>query len=84
MSGKTERSLVRVRGRLACAVVRKGTGSEHESWVLETPDRGRLILTRLGGNPFERGREPAPPGSEVEAEGYLLDRELRYTSVRPV
>lgn len=81
-SGGTARTLVRVRGRLADAVVRAGSASEHESWVLESPEHGRLILTRLGSNPFEKGDPPAEPGSEVEAEGYLLDHELRFTSLK--
>ena len=82
--GAQTRALVRLRGTLASAVVRAGTGSEHTSWVLETPRHGRVILKRLGANPFEQGAPPAEPGTEVEAEGYLLDHELRYTSLKRV
>jgi len=78
------RPLVRVRGRLARATVRKGTGSEHESWVLASDSHGEVALKRLGANPFELGDPPAPPGTEVEAEGYLLNQEMRYTSLRKV
>ena len=78
------RPLVRVRGRLSRATVRKGTGSEHESWVLASPSHGELVLKRLGANPFELGDPPAKPGAEVEAEGYLLNQEMRYTTLREV
>jgi len=73
---------VRVRGRIASAVVRRGTASEHDSWILESEQHGHLVLKRLGGNPYEKGPPPAAPGCDVEVEGYLLGRELRYTSLR--
>jgi len=75
---------VRLRGRIASAVVRRGTASEHEAWVLESKQHGRLTLKRLGGNPYEMGPPPADPGCEVEAEGYLIGKELRYTALRRV
>ncbi len=78
------RTLVAVRGRLAQALVRVGTGSEHESWVIDSAEQGRVILKAVGANPFEQGGPPADPGSEVEAQGYLLDHELRYTSIKRV
>jgi hypothetical protein len=77
-----QRELVRVKGRLEREVVRRGTASEHDSWVLVSKTHGQLLLKRLGANPFELGSAPAEPGCEVEAEGYLLSGELRYTSVR--
>ncbi len=79
-----ERDLVRVKGRLEREVVRRGTGSEHDSWVLVSKTHGQLLLKRLGANPFELGSPPAEPGCEVEAEGYLLSGELRYTSLRKI
>jgi hypothetical protein len=78
------RPLVRVRGRLSRATVRKGTGSEHETWVLASPSHGDVVLKRLGANPFELGDPPATLGAEVEAEGYLLNQEMRYTTLREV
>ena len=75
---------VRLRGHLASALVRKGTASEHQAWVLDCGKQGRVVLKRLGGNPFEKGPPPAKVGCEVEAEGYLLDQELRYTTLRRV
>ena len=73
---------MRLRGRLNHAVVRRGTASEHDSWVLDSPDHGRLTLSPLAANPFERAALPAEAGAEVEAEGYLLGSELRYVSIR--
>jgi hypothetical protein len=75
---------VRLRGRIDSAVVRRGTASEHDSWVLVHPQHGRLLLKRLGDNPFEKGEPPAEPGSEVEAVGYLMGSELRYKTLRRV
>jgi hypothetical protein len=43
-----------------------------------------LLRKQLGANPFELGSAPAEPGCEVEAEGYLLSVELRYTSLRKI
>ena len=73
---------VRVQGTLGRRVVRKGTGSEHESWVLDTSTHGQLLLKRLGANPFELGDAPGEVGASVEVEGYLRDNEFRYASVR--
>lgn len=80
----SQRALVRVTGRLEREVVRGGTGSEHASWVLLSKTHGQLLLKRMGANPFELGSPPADPGCEIEAEGYLLSGELRYTSVRKI
>jgi hypothetical protein len=77
-----ERPQVRVRGQLASELVSRGTASEHLAWVLNSTSRGQVLLKRLNANPFELGAAPAPPGCEVEAEGYLLGNELRYTSLR--
>lgn len=71
-----------VRGKLLKQVVRKGTASEHESWVIETKTHGTLLLKSIDGNPFELGPPPAKPGSEIEADGYLWRNEIRYLSVK--
>lgn len=83
-AGAATRAVVVVRGRLTQALVRIDTGSEHESWVIDSPEHGRVILKALGANPFEKGAPPAEPGSEVEVQGYLLDHELRYTVLKRV
>lgn len=78
------RQVVCLRGKLSCSTVRGGTGSEHVSWVLSSATHGEVLLKRLGANPFELGDPPAKPGSEVEAEGYLVNQEMRYTVLRTV
>jgi hypothetical protein len=76
------RPQVRLRGLLASELVNRGTASEHQAWVLNSTSRGQVRLKQLNANPFELGAAPATPGSEVEAEGYLLGSELRYTALR--
>ncbi len=73
---------IKVRGTLVREVVRKGTASQHESWVIQTKTHGDLLLKGIDANPFELGPPPAKPGSQIEAEGYLLRNELRYLSVK--
>ncbi len=77
-----QRQVVCLRGELSRALARRGTGSEHDSWVLSTATHGQVLLKRLGGNPFELGDAPAKPGSKVEVEGYLVNQEMRYTLLR--
>ncbi|HET9978086.1 MAG TPA: hypothetical protein VFQ20_11650 [Burkholderiaceae bacterium] len=81
--GDTPRT-VRLRGRIDSGVVRRGTASEHDAWVLVSAKHGRLLLKRLGGSAFEKGAPPAEPGSEVEAVGYLMGSEFRYTTLKRV
>jgi hypothetical protein len=75
---------IKVRGTLLREVVRKGTASQHESWVIHTKTHGDLLLKHIDANPFECGPPPADAGSRIEAEGYLLRNELRYLSVKPL
>jgi hypothetical protein len=75
---------VRLRGRIDSGVVRRGTASEHDAWVLVNDKHGRLLLKRLGGSAFEKGPPPAEPGCEVEAVGYVMGGEFRYTSLKRV
>jgi hypothetical protein len=75
--------LVCVHGVVGRQRVRRGSASEHDSWTLDSPTHGVLLLKRLGANPFELGEPPAAPGSEVECEGYLRGNELRWRSIRP-
>jgi hypothetical protein len=76
------RRQVRLRGQLSSEWVNKGTASEHQAWVLNSTSQGQVRLKQLNANPFEMGAAPATPGSEVEAEGYLVGSELRYTALR--
>ncbi len=76
------RNLERVKGRVSLATVRRGTASEHTGVVLDTPEGDRLILIRLGSNPFEIDESRNLAGRELEVEGYRVGNELRYTAVR--
>lgn len=80
----TQRPVVVARGELKTSVVRKGTGSEHQSLVIDDEHRGRLVLTPLNGNSFELPQEQSMCGQAVEVRGYLLDHELRYLSLKPL
>jgi hypothetical protein len=71
-------------GKLVRKVVRAATASKHESWVIETKTHGTLLLKQIDANPFELGPPPAEPGTDIEAEGYVIRNELRYTSVKPL
>jgi hypothetical protein len=76
-----DRNLERVTGRASLATVRRGTASEHTGVVLDTPEGDRLILIRLGSNPFEIEESRNLVGREVEVEGYRVGSELRYTAI---
>ena len=76
-----DRNLERVKGRVSLTTVRRGTASEHTGVVLETPEGDRLILIRLGSNPFEIEESRNLAGLEMEVEGYRVGNELRYTAI---
>ena len=76
------RQLERVRGRASLAAVHRGTGSEHAGVVLETAKGERLILVRLGANPFDDEETRRLDGLALEVEGYRVGSQLRYISVR--
>jgi hypothetical protein len=79
-----ERKLERVKGLATLATVRRGTGSEHTGVMLDTSEGERLILVRLGANPFEDLETRELVGSTLEVEGYRVGNELRYVSTRKV
>ena len=81
---KPRRPVVRLKGQVFAAVVQRGTGSEHEGVVLETPSGERLRLVRLGGNPFSDPETLRLVGRRVEAKGYRIGDELRFIDVREV
>lgn len=78
------RKLERVRGLATLATVRRGTASEHTGVMLDTSGGERLILVRLGANPFEDPETRKLVGSTLEVEGYRVGSELRYVSTRKV
>ena len=77
-----ERELVRKAGHATLERVRRGTGSEHDGVMLTTDDGERLLLVRLGGNPFADPDTLRLAGKRIEAEGYVVGSELRYQSAR--
>jgi hypothetical protein len=79
-----DRTLEKVKGRVSLATVRRGTASEHTGVVLDTPEGERLILVRLGSNPFEIEDSRNLAGREMEVEGYRVGNELRYTTIHEV
>jgi hypothetical protein len=78
----TDRKPVRLRGRVALQTVQRGTASEHEGLVLSTADGRRLILVRIGSNPFEDNRSRTLDGTDVEVEGFIVGGEFRYRELR--
>ena len=78
------RKLVTVRGRVTSEPIRRGTASEHQGVVLETADGERLVLVRLGGNPFDDAATRELVGHEVEASGYRIGSELRFVDAKPL
>ena len=79
-----QRKLERVTGRTTLATVHRGTGSEHTGVVLDTSEGERLILVRLGTNPFEDLKTRKLSGRTLEVEGYRVGSELRYVSIREI
>lgn len=73
-----------MRGTVKAALLRKGTGSEHEAVVLETDDGSRLALVRLGANPFEDPETRRLVGRKVEVVGYRLGADFRYVEAREI
>ena len=76
------RPVVRLRGRALLEPVRIGTGSAHVGVVLETAEGERVVLVRLGGNPFDDEDTRALSGHLIEVAGYRVGNELRYFESR--
>lgn len=82
VTGSPQPAVVTLQGTLRCERVRSGTAGEHESLVLESQGR-RLVLSRLGGNPFEVPQDATQwLGRTVTVQGYLLSGELRYLKLQ--
>lgn len=77
----SNRPIVVRHGTLNVDVVRCGTGSQQRSLVLDTDEHQRLVLVKLGGPSFGLPEEASLAGRQVEARGYLLGSELRYTQL---
>lgn len=65
------------------APVNEGTASEHTGVVLETDEGERVVLVRLGGNPFDDQETRQLAGRELEVKGYRIGPELRYVEAKP-
>lgn len=61
-----------------------GTASEHMAPVLVTGAGERLVLVRLGGNPFQDVPALKLDGRRVEVQGFRLGNELRFTALTPL
>jgi len=74
-----KRKLERLVGRAESQLIRQGTASEHRGVVLTTDDGERLLLQRIGGNPFADGETQKLAGKPLAVEGFRLDDIFRYT-----
>ena len=75
---KHERRLEQLSGTVESQVARQGTGSEHQAVVLVTEAGERMILQRIGGNPFDDDETPRLIGHRVEVEGYRVGDIFRF------
>jgi hypothetical protein len=78
VAGKPKRELEELRGTVTCEVVRAGTAGEHEAVVLCTVGGERLILQRIGGNPFADEATRALAGHEARVQGFRVGSVFRY------
>ncbi len=78
-----QRKLETVAGLAETALVRRGTGSEHEAVVLTTESGERLILQRIGGNAFRDEPTDRLAGQQVCAQGFRLGDIFRYLEASP-
>lgn len=72
------RRLEKIEGRAEAEKVQRGTASEHAGVVLTTPDGEKLILERIGGNPFQDVETESLIGREMVVEGFRVGRVFRY------
>lgn len=70
-----------LRGKVEKQLARRGTGSEHQAVVLVTEDGERMILQRIGGNPFDDDETRRLEGHDVEVEGFRVGDIFRFTKV---
>jgi hypothetical protein len=70
-------------GRAVEELVQRGTASEHAAVVLRTEDGERVVLQRIGGNPFDDEETRALIGRDVRVEGFRIGRIFRYRKATP-
>jgi hypothetical protein len=76
-----QRPLERLSGKVERALAMKGTASEHQATILRTKKGERVILQRIGGNPFKDAETERLAGKNIDVEGYRLGGIFRYTRV---
>lgn len=81
---KQERRLEQLTGRVESQLARRGTGSEHQAVVLCIEGGERIILQRIGGNPFDDSETRYLAGHEVQVEGYRLGDIFRFVRATPM
>lgn len=81
---KADRQPERLSGTVQREVVRKGTASEHDAVVLYTAAGERLILQRIGGNPFDDSATRKLAGRTICVEGFRLGDIFRYVKAEPL
>ena len=81
---QVERKRIRLRGHARTEQVRRGTGSDHEAVILDTPEGEHWILVRVGGNPFLDVETLRLSGRNIEVDGYCVGSELRYVEAREI
>jgi len=81
---KNERRLEQLSGKIERQVARHGTGSEHQAVVLVTEAGERMILQRIGGNPFDDDETRRLIGHRVEVEGYRVGDVIRFVRAKAV
>lgn len=77
----SEPRLQRIAGTAEREVVRRGTASEHEATVVTTKKGERLILQRIGGNPFSDEDTRQLAGQRVSLRGVRLGDVFRYEAI---
>lgn len=81
---KQERRLEQLTGRVESQLARRGTGSEHQAVVLLTEAGERMILQRIGANPFDDAETRHLAGHEVQVEGYRVGDIFRFARATPM
>jgi hypothetical protein len=75
----SQKPVERLTGQVEQGLVRKGTASEHVASILVTDAGERLILQRIGGNPFDDKETRSLVGKSVAVEGHRLGDIFRFT-----
>lgn len=74
----SRRRMETIEGRVEPASVARGTASGHTGLVLTTGDGERLVLQRVGGNPFRDAVTEGLAGQDVSLEGFRLGSVFRF------